>query len=39
VSITTTRAPLRIDGKRPKTARAAPLIGEQSDAIRREFGL
>jgi crotonobetainyl-CoA:carnitine CoA-transferase CaiB-like acyl-CoA transferase len=39
VSITTTRAPLRIDGKRPKTSRAAPLIGEQSAAIRREFGL
>lgn len=39
VSITTTRAPLRIDGMRPRTSRAAPLIGEQSDAIRREFGL
>jgi crotonobetainyl-CoA:carnitine CoA-transferase CaiB-like acyl-CoA transferase len=39
VSITTTRAPLRIDGQRPKTSRAAPLIGEQSEAIRREFGL
>ncbi|OJX53172.1 MAG: CoA transferase [Devosia sp. 66-22] len=39
VSITTTRAPLRIDGKRPMTRRAAPLIGEQSEAIRREFGL
>jgi crotonobetainyl-CoA:carnitine CoA-transferase CaiB-like acyl-CoA transferase len=39
VSITTTRAPLRIDGERPKTSRAAPLIGEQSAAIRREFGL
>ena len=39
VSIRTTRAPLRIDGKRPRTSRAAPLIGEQSQAIRREFGL
>ena len=39
VSITTTRAPLRIDGRRPRTSRAAPLIGEQSAAIRREFGL
>jgi CoA:oxalate CoA-transferase len=39
VSITTTRAPLRIDGERPRTSRAAPLIGEQSEAIRREFGL
>ncbi|QMV00520.1 CoA transferase [Devosia sp. D6-9] len=39
VSITTTRAPLRINGKRPKTHRAAPLIGEQSAKIRAEFGL
>lgn len=39
VSITTTRAPLRIDGERPRTSRAAPRIGEQSEAIRREFGL
>ena len=39
VLITTTRAPMRIDGRRPKTSRAAPLIGEQSEAIRREFGL
>ena len=39
VSITTTRAPLRIDGIRPRTGRAAPLIGEQSAAIRAEFGL
>jgi CoA:oxalate CoA-transferase len=39
VSILTTRSPLRIDGKRPQATRAAPLIGEQSDAIRKEFGL
>jgi len=39
VAITTTRAPLRIDGRRPRTSRAAPLIGEQSAAIRAEFGL
>ena len=39
VSITTTRAPLRIDGRRPQTSRAAPLIGEQSAKIRKEFGL
>ncbi len=39
VSITTTRAPLRIDGARPRTSRAAPLIGEQSAKIRQEFGL
>jgi crotonobetainyl-CoA:carnitine CoA-transferase CaiB-like acyl-CoA transferase len=39
VSILTTRSPLRIDGQRPRTHRAAPLIGEQSAAIRKEFGL
>ncbi|MDC9824880.1 CaiB/BaiF CoA-transferase family protein [Devosia sp. ZB163] len=39
VSILTTRSPLRIDGERTTTSRAAPLIGEQSAAIRREFGL
>ena len=39
VSILTTRSPLRIDGERSTTTRAAPLIGEQSDKIRKEFGL
>lgn len=39
VAILTTRSPLRIDGKRTQTHRAAPLIGEQSAAIRKEFGL
>lgn len=39
VSILTTRSPLRIDGHRTTTHRAAPLIGEQSDKIRKEFGL
>jgi crotonobetainyl-CoA:carnitine CoA-transferase CaiB-like acyl-CoA transferase len=39
VSITTTRSPLRIDGQRTMTTRAAPLIGEQSAAIRKEFDL
>jgi crotonobetainyl-CoA:carnitine CoA-transferase CaiB-like acyl-CoA transferase len=39
VSITTTRSPLRVDGVRARTSRAAPLIGEQSAAIRAEFGL
>jgi len=39
VSILTTRSPLRVNGIRAKTHRAAPLIGEQSEAIRREFGL
>ncbi len=39
VSILTTRSPLRIDGQRTRTHRAAPLIGEQSIKIRKEFGL
>lgn len=39
VSIATTRSPLRVNGIRPKFTRAAPRIGEHSDAIRKEFGL
>jgi crotonobetainyl-CoA:carnitine CoA-transferase CaiB-like acyl-CoA transferase len=39
VSITTTRSPLRVNGQRAQTHRAAPLIGEQSAKIRAEFGL
>ena len=39
VAIATTRAPLRIDGVRPATARAAPRIGEHTTALRAEFGL
>ncbi len=39
VSIETTRSPIRVDGRRSRTHRAAPLIGEQSKAIREEFGL
>ena len=39
VAITTTRSPLRINSQRTKASRAAPRIGEQSAAIRREFGL
>ena len=39
VSIMTTRSPLRVNGKRARTDRAAPLVGEQSASIRHEFGL
>jgi CoA:oxalate CoA-transferase len=39
VSILTTRSPIRINGKRAKVTRAAPRIGEHSEAIREEFGL
>jgi crotonobetainyl-CoA:carnitine CoA-transferase CaiB-like acyl-CoA transferase len=37
--ITTTRAPVRVDGARVGTLAAAPRIGEHSDAIIREFSL
>jgi crotonobetainyl-CoA:carnitine CoA-transferase CaiB-like acyl-CoA transferase len=39
VTIRTTRVPIKINGVRPSTRRAAPLIGEQSAQIRKEFGL
>ncbi|MGH6761020.1 MAG: CaiB/BaiF CoA transferase family protein [Phyllobacterium sp.] len=39
VSITTTRSPIRIDGVRAKSDRAAPRIGEHSQVIREEFAL
>jgi len=39
VSILTTSSPLRVNGVRPHSTRAAPRIGEHSDQIRREFNL
>ncbi|MDP3525697.1 MAG: CoA transferase, partial [Hoeflea sp.] len=39
VSILTTRSPIRVNGARPKSTRAAPRVGENSAAIRAEFGL
>jgi crotonobetainyl-CoA:carnitine CoA-transferase CaiB-like acyl-CoA transferase len=39
VHVRTTRSPIRVDGKRALTPRAAPRIGEHSAAIRAEFGL
>ena len=39
VRVVTTRSPIRVDGKRPTSAAAAPRIGEHTDAIRAEFGL
>jgi crotonobetainyl-CoA:carnitine CoA-transferase CaiB-like acyl-CoA transferase len=33
----TTRSPLRVNGLRPQSRRAAPRVGEHGDAIRREF--
>lgn len=39
VSILTTRSPIRVNGQRAKFDRAAPRIGEHSEAIRKEFAL
>ena len=39
VSIMTTRSPIRVNGKRPRSDRCAPAIGEQSRSIRAEFDL
>lgn len=39
VSILTTASPIRIDGRRAGSDRAAPRVGADTDAIRREFGL
>ena len=37
-TITTTRSPLRIDGEILTSTKAAPLLGEDDDAVRAEFG-
>lgn len=39
VAIRTTRVPLRVDGRRAATERAAPRIGEHTAALRAEFGI
>ena len=39
VAIVTTRSPIRVDGVRNTVTRAAPRVGDQSAAIRAEFGL
>ena len=36
-TITTTRSPLRIDGEILTSTKAAPLLGEDDDAVRAEF--
>jgi CoA:oxalate CoA-transferase len=38
-AVHTTRGPLRIDGERARSARAAPRMGEHSAALRSEFEL
>jgi CoA:oxalate CoA-transferase len=37
VDLITTRSPLRIDGEELRTPRAAPRLGEHTDAVRAEF--
>lgn len=37
VEIRTTRSPVRVNGTRPKSQRAAPKVGEHTDRIRKEF--
>jgi CoA:oxalate CoA-transferase len=39
LSITTTRCPLRVDGRLLVSEVGAPLLGEHNDAIEAEFGL
>lgn len=39
VSIPTTRSPVRIDGKTIKHRKGAPHVGEDTEKIRREFGI
>ncbi|MFV0409483.1 MAG: CaiB/BaiF CoA transferase family protein [Paracoccus sp. (in: a-proteobacteria)] len=39
VRIETTRSPLTLDGRRPKNSRAAPRVGDQTEQLRKEFGL
>jgi CoA:oxalate CoA-transferase len=39
VKILTTRSPIRVNGARPPFSRAAPRVGEHSEAIRRELGI
>ena len=39
VSIPTTRSPVRIDGKTIKHTKGAPHVGEDTEKIRKEFGI
>jgi crotonobetainyl-CoA:carnitine CoA-transferase CaiB-like acyl-CoA transferase len=39
VSLRTMRSPIRVDGQRGRSQRAAPRIGEHNEALRMEFGL
>ena len=37
VGVTTTRSPLRVDGRRLTSSAGAPRVGEHTEALRREF--
>ena len=39
VEVRTTRTPIRLDDRRPETRRAAPRVGEHTQAIKTEFGI
>ena len=39
ISIPTTRSPVRIDGKTIKHSKGAPHVGEDTENIRKEFGI
>ncbi|UYQ95561.1 CoA transferase [Chitinophaga horti] len=39
LSIKTTRCPIRVDGKLLSSTKGAPLLGEDNEAIDRQFGL
>lgn len=39
ISIPTTRSPVRIDGKTIKHSKGAPHVGEDTEKIRKEFGI
>ncbi len=38
-TVHTTRSPIRLDGHRPRSGRAAPKVGEHTEALHREFRL
>jgi len=39
VEVMTTRSPMRIDGRTIKHSKGAPHVGEDTDRIRKEFGI
>ncbi|MEI9907154.1 MAG: CaiB/BaiF CoA-transferase family protein [Actinomycetota bacterium] len=39
ISVWTTRSPMRIDGRPVKSTKGAPHVGEDTESIKKEFGL